>query len=155
MSRSSRFGKCWTVWEFPKIGNDSGEPDVIAVHDACTTRHETAVQESVRNILRRMGFVIEELPLSREKTECCGYGGLMFFANPDLAKRAIGRRIEQSPSDYLAYCAMCRDYLASRGKRTLHLLDLVFEIPIDEAAQRKCPAIPSGTKTGSGSRMRC
>jgi hypothetical protein len=34
---------------------------------------------------------------------------------------------------------MCRDYLASRGKRTLHLLDLVFGLPADEAAQRRGP----------------
>ncbi len=113
--------------------------EVIAVHDACTTRNESAIQESVRNILRRLGFEIEELPLSRDKTECCGYGGLMFFANRDLAKSAIRRRIEQSPLDYLAYCAMCRDYLASSGKRALHLLDLMFETPRDEAALRKGP----------------
>ena len=113
--------------------------EVIAVHDACTTRHESAIQESVRNILHRLGFEIEELPLSRDKTECCGYGGLMFFANPDLAKSAIRRRIEESPRDYLAYCAMCRDYLAFSGKRTLHLLDLIFGTPRDEAALRKGP----------------
>ena len=77
--------------------------------------------------------------MSREHTECCGYGGLMFFANPDLAKSVIQRRMEESPADYIAYCAMCRDYLASRGKRTLHLLDLVLGAPWDEAAQRRGP----------------
>ncbi len=113
--------------------------EVIAVHDACTARHESAMQESVRNILRRLGYEIEELPLSRDKTECCGYGGLMFFANPDLARRHIRRRIEESPRDYLTYCAMCRDYFAFAGKRTLHLLDLIFGTPMDEAALRKGP----------------
>lgn len=111
----------------------------VAVHDACSTRHEKRIHESVRNILCRAGFEIEELPLSRERTECCGYGGLMFFANPELAKECINKRIKQSQSDYLAYCAMCRDYLASRGKRTLHLLDLVLGSSIDEAAQRRGP----------------
>jgi hypothetical protein len=28
--------------------------------------------------------------------------------------------------DYLAYCAMCRDNLAAAGKRTAHLLELLF-----------------------------
>ncbi len=118
-------------------GAKRGEP--IAVHDACTSRHERAIHESVRNILHRLGFQIEELKLSRDRTECCGYGGLMFFANPDLAKSAIRRRIEESPRDYLAYCAMCRDYLAFSGKRVLHLLDLIFETPQEEAATRKGP----------------
>jgi len=64
----------------------------------------------------------------------------MFFANPELAKRAIQRRIEQSPADYVAYCAMCRDYFASRGKRTLHLLDLILGASADDAAARKAPS---------------
>jgi NADPH-dependent glutamate synthase beta subunit-like oxidoreductase len=112
---------------------------VIAVHDACTTRHEGAIQESVRNILCRLGYEIEELLLSHDKTECCGYGGLMFFANPELAKRAIRRRCEKSPQDYLAYCAMCRDYFSFAGKRAIHLLDLLFGENVDEAAIRKGP----------------
>jgi len=114
-------------------------PRVLAIHDACSTRHEKQIHESVRNILHRMGFQIEELPLSRDKTECCGYGGLMFFANPELARSVISGRIQQSEADYLVYCAMCRDYLASRGKRTLHLLDLVFGSPIEDAANRRGP----------------
>jgi NADPH-dependent glutamate synthase beta subunit-like oxidoreductase len=111
----------------------------IALHDACTTRHEEHIHKSVRNILQRCGFSIEELPLNRDRTECCGYGGLMFFANPELAKEVIRRRIGESPSDYVAYCAMCRDYFASRGKPAVHLLDLIFGEPRAEAAARKGP----------------
>ncbi len=113
----------------------------LAVHDACSTRHEKQIHASVRNILQRLGFEIEELALSCEKTECCGYGGLMFFANPELAKKVIDRRVGESPSDYVAYCAMCRDYLVSGGKRTWHLLDLVFGAAAGEGAQRKGPGL--------------
>ncbi len=105
----------------------------VAVHDACTTRHETAIHGSVRNILQRRGFEVGELSLSRDRTECCGYGGLMFFANPELARKAIDRRTGESDLDYVAYCAMCRDYLAHRGKRVTHLLDLFFESDPDQA----------------------
>ncbi len=133
-----------SLWEMlDDLALPEGPPvavsEVVAVHDACTSRHEKQIQESVRRILGRMGLEIEELPLSREHTECCGYGGLMFFANPELAKRVIWRRLEQSPADYVAYCAMCRDYLASQGKRTLHLLDLVLKTPWQEAASRRGP----------------
>jgi glutamate synthase (NADPH) small chain len=113
---------------------------VVAVHDACSTRHEKHIHSSVRNILCRLGVRIEELPLNRDHTECCGYGGLMFFANPELAKNVIRRRIGQNPADYVAYCAMCRDYFASQGKRTLHLLDLVLGASLDDAAARKAPS---------------
>ncbi|MEN6439603.1 MAG: pyridine nucleotide-disulfide oxidoreductase/dicluster-binding protein [Syntrophobacter sp.] len=118
-------------------------PGTVAIHDACTTRHEPHIHASVRNIVQRMGLTIEELPLGKEKTECCGYGGLMFFANPELAGKVIERRIGESPADYVAYCAMCRDYFASRGKRALHLLDLIFPSAMDgeDAATRKGPGL--------------
>ncbi len=121
-------------------GRPAAVPETVAVHDACSTRHEKQIHQSVRNILGRAGLAIEELPLSGEHTECCGYGGLMFFANPELAKRVIDRRIQESPADYVAYCAMCRDYLAYRGKPTLHLLDLVLGCPWEEAASRRPPS---------------
>ncbi len=112
---------------------------VLAVHDPCTTRHEPQIQDSVRKILAQMGCQVEELPLSREKTECCSYGGLMWLANPDLAKDVVRRRIEASPADFVTYCAVCRDFFASRGKRTLHLLDLVYGQDLDARAQRPGP----------------
>ncbi len=131
-----------SLWEvFDRLGlpetAPAGMPKTVAVHDPCTTRHDPKIHAGVRNILSRMGVAVEELPLNRDRTECCGYGGLMFFANPELAKEVIDRRIAASPADYLAYCAMCRDYLASRGKRTVHLLDLMFGAP--GAADRRGP----------------
>jgi hypothetical protein len=50
----------------------------------------------------------------------------MYFANRNLAENVIQRRIAESPHDYLAYCAMCRDHFSSKGKPTWHLLDLIF-----------------------------
>jgi NADPH-dependent glutamate synthase beta subunit-like oxidoreductase len=112
---------------------------VVSIHDPCTTRGERSIQDSVRRILGRLGYQVAELPLSREKTECCGYGGLMWLANRDLAKAVVQRRITESPSDYVTYCAMCRDFFAARGKRSLHLLDLLFEVDPEARATRAAP----------------
>jgi hypothetical protein len=98
-----------------------------------------SVHESVRRILERLGYEVEELKYSREKTECCGYGGLMSFANPELAHQVIDRRIKESEADYVAYCAMCRDKFASRGKRTFHLLDLIYGADNMDLADREDP----------------
>ncbi|MCB8983423.1 MAG: 4Fe-4S dicluster domain-containing protein [Ardenticatenaceae bacterium] len=100
--------------------------DAIAIHDPCTTRYETAVQDSVRHLVGRLGYDVEELPRSRETTTCCGFGGLMVYANRDLAKKVVAQRIAESPADYVTYCAVCRDYFAAQGKPTRHLLDLIF-----------------------------
>ena len=106
----------------------SGLPlPAVCVHDPCTTRYETRIQTSARALIRQLGYTIEELPLSRERTECCSFGGVMWLANRPLAEEVVRRRICESPLDYVTYCAMCRDFFADRGKRTLHLLDLIYE----------------------------
>ncbi|TWH48730.1 pyridine nucleotide-disulfide oxidoreductase/dicluster-binding protein [Sporomusa sp. KB1] len=102
------------------------ESYTLAVHDSCTTRYEREVHDSVRNILRQLGHKVEELKTSRELTECCGFGGLMQISNKDLAHMVVDRRTGESDKDYVAYCAMCRDNFTNRGKKTYHLLDLIF-----------------------------
>lgn len=98
----------------------------LAVHDSCSTRFHSELHDSVRGLITKMGYEVEELPLSKDKTTCCGYGGLMMFADKDMAEKVISKRIGESPSDYLVYCAMCRDNFAGQGKKTYHLLDLIF-----------------------------
>ncbi len=124
-----------SFWElFDRLGpqNLSGGKKFdapVAVHDPCSTRYESIIQDSVRNVLSKLGCQIQELPLSREKTECCSYGGLIWLANRPVAEKMVQRRIEESPLDYVTYCAMCRDFFARRGKRTLHLFDYIFGAP--------------------------
>ncbi|MBU1053696.1 MAG: 4Fe-4S dicluster domain-containing protein [Proteobacteria bacterium] len=111
-----------------------------ALHDPCTTRYETSIQSSVRNLLQKIGQPFSELTAKSEYAECCGFGGLMQNANPDLAKTVIKRLAGQSDADYIAYCAVCRDNLAGAGKRTLHILDLLFpENNEPDPAARKRP----------------
>jgi glutamate synthase (NADPH/NADH) small chain len=98
----------------------------VAIHDPCSTRYENHIQDSIRDIIIKMGGEIQELPLSREKTECCSFGGLMWLANKPVAEKMVQRRINESPLDYVTYCAMCRDFFARKGKRTTHLFDYIF-----------------------------
>ena len=111
----------------------------LAVHDPCTTRHEPGLRESARSLAGLLGIEAQELDLGRERTECCGFGGLMQDANPDLAREVIRRRAAQSGLDYLTYCAMCRDNLAGAGKRAVHLLDLIWPGGKQDPAARKRP----------------
>jgi NADPH-dependent glutamate synthase beta subunit-like oxidoreductase len=97
----------------------------LAIHDPCTTRHEVAIQDSVRRLLDRCGASAVELD-GPELTSCCGFGGLASFVNPAVTDKIVDRRIGQSDADYLTYCAMCRDNFARRGKRAVHVLDLLF-----------------------------
>jgi glutamate synthase (NADPH) small chain len=108
----------------------------ISIHDPCTTRYESSIHESIRSIISGLGYKIEELPLNRERTECCSYGGLMWLANPPLAKKVVDRRINESPHTFVTYCAMCRDFFNKQGKSTYHILDLLFNETSDPAKSR-------------------
>lgn len=101
-------------------------PTTVAIHDSCTSRHDAATQQAIRDLLARRGVATAELPLTGRYTECCGFGGLLGNANPELARAFTKRRVSESDLDYLAACAMCRDRFSHAGKRAYHLLDVLF-----------------------------
>lgn len=128
-----------SLWEIIREAGLPEEKDLgqkLAIHDACTTRHEQQIHGDVRDILHQLGCEVEELPYNREETQCCGYGGLMGSANRDLSRQVAAARTEESTREYVVYCAMCRDQFAAQGKPTVHLLDLLFEgHPMEEASK--------------------
>ncbi len=98
----------------------------VAVHDSCTARYQNEILDNVRKILTERGYQEVPLEYSREKTKCCGYGGLVFYGNKEVALETIQERIQESPLPYIAYCSVCRDYLVRAGKPTWHILDIIF-----------------------------
>jgi hypothetical protein len=93
------------------------------VFDPCAARGDDAMQAGVRRLVARAGMDIEELA---ERNRCCGYGGHMRIANPDLYDEVTQHRAEASARPYVVYCANCREVFASRGKQCAHILDMVF-----------------------------
>jgi hypothetical protein len=130
----------WELLDRAEIAPAAEKPGrELAIHDPCASRHDASVHESIRRIAANLGCSLRELTLSREKTTCCSFGGLQWFANNRLAQDALQRRLRESDRDYLTYCSMCRDLFAAQGKRCLHLLDLVFEPDSEARATRPCP----------------
>jgi len=119
----------------------SGDGKILAIHDACTTRNENSIHESIRNIARALNYKIEEPRFTKGKTKCCGYGGLVYFANKEFSKEVTEDRIKDSEKDFLAYCAMCRDLFVLKGKRTYHILDLIYGDGKGEISDMKVPTL--------------
>jgi glutamate synthase (NADPH/NADH) small chain len=61
----------------------------------------------------------------------------MSFANPEVAETVVKRRIGESDIDYVTYCYMCRDNFSARGKRALHILDLIWAPDDEDPVARK------------------
>jgi glutamate synthase (NADPH) small chain len=133
-----------SLWEiFERYGLPetalNGKNHILNVHDACSTRHNQNIHESLRKITVKLGYEIQELKYSKENTKCCGYGGLVYFANREQAGDFVKDRIGESNQDFLVYCAMCKDLLVAGGKRTYHILDLIFGEDLEKMAHQKMP----------------
>lgn len=117
----------WEVLDTCDLPDNAFAPQKqMAIHDPCTTRHVPEIQAAARSLAGKLGISLQELALGREKTECCGFGGLMQNANPGMAKKQIEQRANESDLDYLAYCAVCREQLRGSDKRCVHLIDFLF-----------------------------
>ncbi len=117
----------WSV--LAEYGVDGQEPPVpmaLTLHDPCAAREDEPLRATVRGLLAARGVAVHEPDLTGQHTECCGYGGLMAEADPDLARTVIQRRADASTLPFVTYCAMCRDRLAEAGSPASHLLDLLL-----------------------------
>lgn len=107
-------------------GNAPSLPKRFSLHDPCTARQNKAWQKAVRSLLGKRGYTFEEPKLTAETTACCGYGGLVWCAQPDTAKALTEARAAQFTYPGLASCSMCRDRFVASGKECWHLLDALL-----------------------------
>lgn len=133
----------WEVFDtygLPEVDIKKGKRE-LCIHDACATRHNSAIHESVRSLVKTLGYSVEELEYSKEKAKCCGYGGLVSNANPEQAEDFVKDRICESEQDVLVYCAMCKDAIVKGNKRAYHILDIIYGNEINQDASQKMPTL--------------
>lgn len=99
----------------------------MALHDPCPTRYERAIQADVRTLLEQIGLPYEEFMYNRERTLCCGSGGMLELTHPSLAREQMKTRAHQTKCESIvSYCQSCTESMSKGGKNGVHLLDLIF-----------------------------
>lgn len=98
----------------------------VTINDPCAARHDGAWLAAVRALLSRRGIPFDEPAMTADKTSCCGYGGLVWNANPEVADAMASRRADDLTGAALSSCIMCRDRLAAQGKESWHILDALW-----------------------------
>ncbi len=99
----------------------------FTIHDSCSTRYERELQEGIRWILKELGYKVVEPEYTKDSTRCCGFGGMVVAANPDVANRVIARRVaEFATTNVVVYCAACRAAMLGAGAQAWHILDLMW-----------------------------
>lgn len=125
----------YSLWEVLPIiglpeelrGKAKDSDMVFTIHDSCSTRHLTELQDGIRWILTELGYKVVESKHSRDKTRCCGFGGMVVPANPEVAKKVMKKRVETlETDDVVVYCAACRSSILQGGAKAWHILDLIW-----------------------------
>lgn len=125
----------YSLWEvLPVIGlpedlrgKAKGSDIVFTIHDSCSTRHLSGLHDGIRWILKELGYQVVESKHSRDKTRCCGFGGMVVPANPEVAKKVMEKRVETLESEnVVVYCAACRSSILQGGAKAWHVLDLIW-----------------------------
>ncbi|MDR1797429.1 MAG: 4Fe-4S dicluster domain-containing protein [Clostridiales Family XIII bacterium] len=98
----------------------------FALHDACTMRHDGAMQEAFRALAVRAGVDAREFRYSRRLTRCCGFGGLQDYIAPETGEAVASDRLAETDLPILTACSNCRDIFAGRGRESRHVLEAVF-----------------------------
>lgn len=108
------------------------------VFDPCAARDDQGLEAAVRSLARKAGAVLDELP---QANRCCGFGGHIRLANPELYEEIAQHRAQASERPYIVYCANCREVFRLQGKPCAHVLDLVFSLdpdaPVPSLNQKK------------------
>ena len=136
LSRHETLG-IWEVLENIGLPEKAKRADMpLAIHDACGARGDQGTQDSIRRIAESLGCTVAETEYDRDKSPCCGYGGLTQYTNKEVARKMTDKCLERSDLPYLSYCMACRDRFAREGRESMHLLELVYGTSADH-----CPDI--------------
>jgi Fe-S oxidoreductase len=104
-----------------------GKGETVSVFDPCSSRYDATMQNSVRSLLVQSGFLLAELPWRKDTARCCGNGGHIYSADPELARRIARNGADLGSHPYITYCTNCRDIFENEGKFCRHVLDVLFD----------------------------
>jgi uncharacterized membrane protein YdjX (TVP38/TMEM64 family)/Fe-S oxidoreductase len=121
------------------IKGNGGTQDKVTIHDPCAVRFETDVHKSVRRLIEKRGFIVEEMTHSGRQTICCGAGGAVSALAPRLAASWGRLRHEETAGrKVITYCAGCANML-SHLVPTMHVLDALWEDEVGKTKVTKPP----------------
>lgn len=113
-------------------------PQAMNVQDPCGARHDDVWQKAVRSLAAKAGIRVEEAKRTGSESACCGYGGLVWNAQPDVADAMAEKRAGEFTLPVLTSCIMCHDRFASETE-SLHLFDI---LPQTADSAGPAPAVP-------------
>ncbi len=114
-----------------ELADIGGNGKRLTYHDPCYLGRYEKVYEAPRDIIRKAGFQITELPRRRERSFCCGGGGAGFMREQEAERRVDQERkreISESGAQILVTaCPECKMMLDATVEETVDLVELVAD----------------------------
>jgi Fe-S oxidoreductase len=98
----------------------------MSIIDACPTRDEDRVHNSIRSLLLKMNIRLVEPKNTRRESTCCGdvYYGSMPTAK--VKGLMIEKAMEMPANDIVVHCVSCIMAVLNGGKNPQYVADLIF-----------------------------
>ncbi len=89
----------------------------ITYHDPCHLGRWSGVYDEPRQLLKKAGWRVAELPDNQERSLCCGAGGGLKSNFPDLANAIACQRLDQVANGRLCTaCPLCYAHFKENAK---------------------------------------
>jgi len=131
-----RFGKNYrgvstiSLWEVINENSLLNLPDYkgrsMSIIDACPTRDEDRVHNSIRDLLSKMNIRLVEPKNTRRESTCCGdvyYGSMPTEKVKGLMTE---KAMEMPANDIVVHCVSCIMAVLNGGKNPQYIADLLF-----------------------------
>ncbi|MBI4362418.1 MAG: 4Fe-4S dicluster domain-containing protein [Euryarchaeota archaeon] len=105
-----------------KLKADGQGKTTATYHDSCYLGRYNQIYEPQRDILKSLGFQLEEMKRSREKGFCCGAGGARFLMEERLGTRINQNRVQEAAETgakiLASACPYCLSMMEDGAKTT-------------------------------------
>lgn len=98
----------------------------MSIHDACPTRKQDSIHQSIRYLLQKMKINLVEPHYTREKSVCCGDSSWNTIPLEDVKAKMHQRASQMPRENVVVYCVSCIKSMSIGGKIPRYLPDLLF-----------------------------
>lgn len=119
-----------SLWEIIAESESFPFPDYkskkMTIHDACPTRTEERVHQSIRKLCKKMNIELIEPKHTMENAICCGDRFYGVLPVEKVKNMMIKRADEMTCDDVIVYCVSCIKAIHIGNKKPRYLVDLLF-----------------------------
>ena len=119
-----------TLWEVLAESDDFDFPNYgampMTIIDACPTRDQPRVHNTVRKLAERMNITIIEPDATRERSTCCGDSLFGQLPTDQVLAQMKAKAATMPVNDVIVYCVSCSKAVFNGGQNPRYLVDLLF-----------------------------